>query len=43
MNPEEWLEDVLVKINQTEKKEDLIHLLPHRWKSPRFQPADVPE
>jgi transposase len=43
INPEEWLEDVLVKINQTEKKEDLIHLLPHRWKSPRFQPADVPE
>lgn len=31
INPEEWLEDVLNRINAT-KKSDLIHLLPNRWK-----------
>jgi transposase len=31
INPEEWIEDVLLRINGT-KKSDLIHLLPNRWK-----------
>jgi transposase len=31
INPEEWLEDVLLRINST-KKSDLTNLLPHRWK-----------
>ena len=31
INPEEWLEDVLLRINST-KKSDLINLLPNRWR-----------
>jgi transposase len=31
INPEEWLEDVLSRINGT-KKSELVHLLPHKWK-----------
>jgi hypothetical protein len=31
INPEEWLEDVLLRINST-KKSDLPNLLPHLWK-----------
>jgi hypothetical protein len=30
-NPEEWLEDVLIRINST-KKSELADLLPNRWK-----------
>jgi transposase len=31
INPEEWLEDVLIRINST-KKSELADLLPNRWK-----------
>ncbi|MFY7708153.1 MAG: IS66 family transposase [Flavobacteriales bacterium] len=31
INPEEWLEDVLIRINST-KKSELAELLPNRWK-----------
>jgi transposase len=31
INPEEWLEDVLKRINST-KKSDLKNLLPNQWK-----------
>jgi transposase len=31
VNPEEWLMDVLEKINDT-KKSELINLLPNNWK-----------
>jgi hypothetical protein len=31
INPEDWLEDVLIKINST-KKSELHLLLPNRWK-----------
>jgi hypothetical protein len=31
INPEEWLEDVLLRINST-KKSELVDLLPNRWK-----------
>jgi transposase len=31
INPEEWLEDVLIRINST-KKSELVELLPNRWK-----------
>ena len=31
INPEEWLEDILLRINNT-KKSELIDLLPNRWK-----------
>jgi hypothetical protein len=31
INPEEWLEDVLIRINST-KKSELSDLLPNHWK-----------
>jgi hypothetical protein len=35
VNPEEWLMDVLEKINDT-KKSELINLLPNNWKKTKL-------
>lgn len=47
INPEEWLEDVLFKINQTQNRGLLSNLLPHHWKASRSShqknTSDVPE